>query len=149
MTTSPWRGLLDGVLVGLIAGCAHGRGKAPPQTQPGASSVTSEDIRRAPGESIEELLMTRFPGVSVIRTSDGGIAVRIRRATSLHGSNEPLYVIDGIPIQPGPNRSLTGLNPYDIESIEVLKDAISTAMYGGRGANGVIVIKTKRPPPRQ
>jgi TonB-dependent SusC/RagA subfamily outer membrane receptor len=144
MTTSPWRGLLDGVLVGLIAGCAQGRGKAPPQTQPGASSVTSEDIRRAPGESIEELLMTRFPGVSVIRTSDGGIAVRIRGATSILGSNEPLYVLDGIKIQPGPNGSLSGINPYDIASIEVLKDAVSMVMYGGQAANGVIVIRTKR-----
>ncbi len=149
MTTSPWRGLLGGLLAGIIAGCAHGHKNAPPQTQAGASSVTSDDIRRSPTESIEELLMARYPGVSVIRTSDGGIAVRIRGPTSLSGANEPLYVIDGIPIHPGPNGSLTGLNPNDIESIEVLKDAISTTMYGGRGANGVIVIKTKRPPPRQ
>jgi TonB-dependent SusC/RagA subfamily outer membrane receptor len=149
MTTSPWRGLFGGLLVGLIAGCAHGSKNAPPQTEAGASSVTSDDIRRSPGESIEDLLMSRYPGITVTRTSDGGIAIRIRGATSLSGGNEPLYVIDGTPIQPGPNGSLTGLNPNDIESIEVLKDAISTTMYGGRGANGVIVIKTKRPPPRQ
>jgi TonB-dependent SusC/RagA subfamily outer membrane receptor len=148
MTTSLSSGLFGGLLVGLIAGCAHGRSNAP-QTQPGASSVTSEDIGRAPGQSIEELLMTRFPGVSVIRTSDGGIAIRIRNATSVSGGNEPLYVLDGTPIQPGPDGSLAGLNPNDIASIEVLKDAVSTTMYGGRGANGVIVIKTKRPPARQ
>lgn len=139
-----------GLFIGIIAACAHGRSNAPPQTQPGASSVTSEDIRRAPGESIEELLMTRFPGVSVIRTPSGGIAVRIRGATSIRGSNEPLYVLDGIKIQPGPNGSLTGINPYDIESIQVLKDAVSMVVYGGQAANGVIVIKTKGPalPPR-
>lgn len=149
MTTSPWRGLLDGLLVGLIAGCAHGRGNAAPHSPPPASTVTEDDIQNAPGQSIEEVLQGRIAGVTVTRTVDGGIAVRIRGQTSLTGTNEPLYVLDGIPMQPGPNGSLTGLNPYDIASIEVLKDAISTAMYGGRGGNGVIVIKTKRPPPRQ
>ena len=88
--------------------------------------------------------MTRFPGVLVTRAPDGGIAVRIRGATSLHGSNEPLYVIDGVPIQPRQGGSLQGINPYDIESIEVLRDPTGTSMYGVRGANGVIVIKTKR-----
>lgn len=89
--------------------------------------------------------MGRFPGVWVTRTPDGGIAIRIRGATSFRGGTEPLYVLDGIPIQPGPGGGLSGINPYDIASIEVLKDAASTAMYGVRGANGVIVIKTKRP----
>ncbi len=88
--------------------------------------------------------MAKVPGVWITRTADGGIAVRIRGTTSLHGNNAPLYVVDGLPIQPGPNGSLTGVNPYDIESIQVLKDAASTSMYGARGANGVIVIKTKR-----
>lgn len=89
--------------------------------------------------------MSRFPGVVVTRAPDGGLSVRIRGTTSIHGSNEPLYVIDGMAIRPGPGGSLEGINPYDIESIEVLKDAASTTMYGMRGANGVIVIKTKRP----
>jgi len=145
MTSSPSPALSVGLLVGLIAACARSRAAAPPPSDPPhTSTVTSEDIRRAPGESIEELLMTRFPGVSVIRTSDGGIAVRIRGATSILGSNEPLYVLDGIKIQPGPNGSLSGINPYDIASIEVLKDAVSMVMYGGQAANGVIVIRTKR-----
>lgn len=87
--------------------------------------------------------MSRFPGVSITRAPDGSLAVRIRGTTSLYGSNEPLYVIDGVPVRPGPGGSLSGINPYDIESIEVLKDATATAMYGVRGANGVIVIKTK------
>ncbi len=89
--------------------------------------------------------MTRFPGVYVTRTSDGSIAVRIRGTTSIHGSNAPLYVIDDIPITPGPGGSLQGINPLDIESIEVLTDPASTTRYGIRGANGVIVIKTKAP----
>ncbi len=79
------------------------------------------------------------------RSADGSIAIRIRGVTSIHGGNEPLYVIDGLPIQPGPGGSLAGINPYDIESIEVLKDPASTTMYGVRGANGVIVITTKQP----
>ncbi|MBC7791209.1 MAG: TonB-dependent receptor plug domain-containing protein, partial [Anaerolineae bacterium] len=61
-----------------------------------------------------------------------------------NASNAPLYVVDGLAIQPGPNGSLVGINPYDIETIEVLKDAASTSMYGSRGSNGVILIKTKR-----
>ena len=91
------------------------------------------------------LLSDRFPSVEVSRTPDGGIAVRIRGPTSILGSNEPLYVVDDIAVQPGPNGILSGVNPYDIESIEVLKDVASTAMYGVRGVNGVIVIKLKRP----
>ena len=84
-------------------------------------------------------------GVVVSRTEDGGIAIRIRGASTFTGSNAPLYVVDGVAIQPGPNGSLTGINPYDIASIKVLKEAAETTMYGSRGANGVIVIKTKRP----
>lgn len=108
--------------------------------------MTSEDIHRQGGsdEPIEKILQGRVAGVTVSRGSDGGIAVRIRGATSIYGSSEPLYVLDGMPIQPGPNGSLSGVNPYDIESIKVLKDPAETAMYGVRGANGVIVIKTKK-----
>ena len=103
------------------------------------------------GQSVgraEELLAGRFPGVEVYR-APGGIAVRIRGATTVYGSNEPLYVVDGMPIEPGPGGALVGINPGDIEKIEVLKDAGSTAQWGSRGANGVIVIKTKRGPGKQ
>jgi TonB-dependent SusC/RagA subfamily outer membrane receptor len=139
------------LLIGLLAGCGHADTPerdvepAPELHPPGETTVTAEDIERSPGDPVEEVLANRFPGVRVIRTPDGGIAVRIRGTTSVHGSNEPLYVIDGVPIRPGPGGSLQGINPYDIESIEVLTDPASTAMYGMRGANGVIVIKTKRP----
>jgi len=133
-----------GLVVGLISGCSHSSGTSQ-KSPPPSSTVTAQDIERTPGEPIEKSLMGRFPGVSVTRTADGGIAVRIRGTTSIRGSNEPLYVLDGIPIEPGPNGSLSGINPYDIASIEVLKDAADTAIYGMRGANGVIVIKTKPP----
>lgn len=133
-----------GLVVGLVSGCAHS-GKTSQTSAPEGPTVTSEDIERSPGQPIERALEGRFPGVSVTRTPDGGIAVRIRGTTSLHGSTEPLYVLDGIPIQPGPNGTLTGINPHDIASIQLLKDPAETAIYGMRGANGVIIIKTKRP----
>jgi TonB-dependent SusC/RagA subfamily outer membrane receptor len=107
--------------------------------------VSAKEIQDQPGKPIEEILASRVSGVRVTRTPDGGIAVQIRGATSIMGDNAPLYVVDGVAITPGPGGSLTGINPYDIASIEVLKDAASTTMYGSRGANGVIVIKTKKP----
>lgn len=102
-------------------------------------------MERTPTLSIEQMLMARVPGVLVTRTADGGIAIRIRGGTSIYGRQEPLYVINDIPIEPGPDGSLTGINLYDIASIEVLKDPASTTLYGVRGANGVILIKTKLP----
>jgi TonB-dependent SusC/RagA subfamily outer membrane receptor len=105
--------------------------------------VTSDDMDQVPDEPIEKMLQGRVAGVTIVRTPDGGIAVRIRGATTINGETEPLYVIDGMPIQPGPSGSLVGINPHDIASIEVLKDAASLAFYGVRAANGVILIKTK------
>jgi len=146
MIPSPWRVVPAALLVGCIAACTHGRGKAAQAGAPAAPVVTSDDIGRSPAEPIEELLMSRFPGVTVTRTADGGIAIRIRGATSIGGSNDPLYVLDGVKIQPGPNGGLPGLNAYDIAFIQVLKDAVSMVTYGGQAANGVVLIATKRPP---
>lgn len=141
--------LFVGLALGFVVGC----GRSTPPSQPGPSpaatpstTVTSEDIERLPpGVAIEEALMGRFPGVIVERTTGGGVAVRIRGAASFYASEQPLYVLDDIPIQPGPQGALVGINPYDIASIQVLKNPADTAIYGVRGANGVIVIKTKRP----
>lgn len=138
------RGLLAcGMLVGLIAGCARGNASEPSDLYPTPALVTSEDLQRTPDQPIEKILMAKVPGVWITRTSDGSIAVHLRGTNTFHGNNEPLYVIDGLPIQPGPDGALSGISPYDIASIEVLKDAISTSLYGVRGSNGVIVIKTK------
>lgn len=145
MSWFPSRAVRTAGLVLGFAGCAKSGQPSQPSPSRG-STVTSEDIERtAPGRPIEEVLMGRVPGVLVERLPNGGVAIRIRGAASFHASTQPLYVLDGIPIQPGPNGGLTGLNPHDIESIQVLKDAADTAIYGIRGANGVIVIKTKRP----
>ena len=139
-----------GLICVLLAGCAHGGDRetgAAGADQYGTSdepAVSADEIARTPSESIERILMTRFPGVWVARTPEGGLSVRIRGASSITSSTEPLYVIDGMATRPGPNGSLTGVQAQDIETIQVLKDAASTAMYGVRGANGVIVIRTKQ-----
>ena len=140
------------LLAGLISGCASGNAALPDPTSDAAlrgnsasgTIVTSDDLDRTPVESIERALAAKVPGVYISHTADGSIAIRIRGNSSITGSNEPLYVIDGTPVNAGPGGSLTGINPKDIASIEVIKDAVGTSFYGVRGANGVIVIKTKR-----
>ena len=131
----------------LLGAAACGRQGAPADgdrlTPRDSAAVVRNDGRR-PNDSVEEMLEGRVAGVTVTRTADG-IAVRIRGASSFYGNTEPLYIVDGLAVQPGPNGALSGITPQDIASIRVLKDAADIAMYGSRGANGVIVIKTKRP----
>jgi TonB-dependent SusC/RagA subfamily outer membrane receptor len=135
--------------VALLSACAPSGG---PQTGPtpdtsarDGATLTAEQIQQNPGDPIEKLLMNRSPGVWVGRGPDGSLAVRIRGgSSSLYGNNEPLYVLDGFPITAGAGGTLPGISPYDIESIKVLKEAADISMYGARGANGVILIKTKR-----
>jgi iron complex outermembrane receptor protein len=117
-------------------------------TQPKEESTSSvekidADDHRHPMTRAEEML-EGVPGVQLLRAPGGGIWVRIRGVNSIYGSNEPLYVVDGMPVQVNPGQGLSWLNPRDIATIEVLKDASSTAIYGSRGANGVVIITTKR-----
>src|SRR3954463_3274715 len=92
------------------ASCAHpsGTGAEPQQSAPSSSggTVTANDIAQQPGKSIEEVLAGRIAGVQVGRDETGALTVRVRGGSSINGSNEPLYVIDGITIQPGPGGSL-------------------------------------------
>jgi TonB-dependent starch-binding outer membrane protein SusC len=142
MTSSLLRGALcASVLIGLAAGCAS---RNPLREPPGQPTVTAQDIEENPGQPIEKLLEAKVPGILVTRTANGGIAIQIRGTSSFYGSNEPLYVIDDVPIAAGPGGALSGVNPHDIESIKVLKNPEDTAIYGVRGANGVIVITTKK-----
>jgi TonB-dependent SusC/RagA subfamily outer membrane receptor len=141
----------------LVAGLATGCASVPTHTTPGdsgpsgapnaplpATTITGDDIDRAgPDDPIEKALASHVPGVMVSRTPDGGIAVRIRGNSSIGGNLEPLYIIDGVAIQPGIGGALVGINPHDIATIEVLKDAASLSFYGLRAGNGVILIKTK------
>jgi TonB-dependent starch-binding outer membrane protein SusC len=109
------------------------------------SSITSEEISGMRVSHVEELLRGRLAGVDVIRLGNGDFTVRIRGSSSLMGSNEPLYVIDGMPIRAtGFMNALSGIAPQDIRRIDILKDAGSLAMYGSRGANGVVLITTRR-----
>ncbi len=128
------------MLVGLAAACSSGSTNREPPVSP---TVTSDDIARNPSRPIEEVLQAKNPGVSITRTA-GGLAVQIGGPSAWDGNRAPLYVLDGSPMQPGPGGVLTGVNPYDIESIKVLKNPADIAIYGMRGANGVIVITTKR-----
>ena len=129
------------VLIGVATGCGSGNTNREP---PGTPTVSPADFERSPGESIEHVLQAKYPGVSITSTA-GGIAVQIGGPSSFYSSGAPLYVLDGSPIEPGPGGLLTGLNPYDIESIKVLRNPADIGIYGMRGANGVIVITTKRP----
>jgi TonB-dependent starch-binding outer membrane protein SusC len=142
-----------GCIAVAMAACSSGKSapetaSRPEATAPAnAATVKSATIEQSPKESVEKILEGRIAGVVVNRLSDGTIAVRIRGGSSFHGNNDPLYVLDGVPIEAGPNGSLSGVNPHDIESIKVLKSAAEVAIYGSRGANGVIVIKTKKAAP--
>ena len=109
------------------------------------ASLDADDARRATARDMADLIETRFAGVEVFRLASGGISVRIRGQRSFTGDKEPLYIIDGMPQHVGAPLLLRDLDPRDIESIDVLKDAAATSVYGSRGANGVIIITTKHP----
>lgn len=132
------------------------------------SSINAEELEDIPQVGIDQLLQGRAAGVTVTQNSGqpgSAVSVRVRGVTSITGSNEPLYVIDGVPVSGDANNSstsgrtaaasfngsgqtgvspLASLNPNDIASIDILKDASATAIYGSRGANGVVIITTKR-----
>ena len=135
------------VLCGAFSvACASGGPK--PEPTPSASSraatVNADEIARTPNESADKYLSGRAVGYNPDAAAYGGIKVRIRGSTSAGNNDVPLYIVDGVPVQPGPDGSLTGISAYDIQSIKVLKDVADVSQYGVRGANGVIVIKTKK-----
>ncbi|MFK7949587.1 MAG: SusC/RagA family TonB-linked outer membrane protein [Saprospiraceae bacterium] len=106
------------------------------------ASVSTEDIEKKPFARLENALQGKAAGVQVTQYSGkpgNAISVRVRGATSLSAGNEPLYVLDGVPIL-----NTEGINPADIASIEIMKDASASAIYGARAANGVVLITTKR-----
>lgn len=158
------RGASVALLVGgLVTACASARSGVPaPATDPenevrvgydtqeranltgSVGSITAEDIAGQKVTRVEEMIEGRFAGVQVVRMRNGGISLRIRGQSTLLGSSEPLFVIDGMPVHSAPGTALLGMNPADIARIDILKDAGATAIYGSRGANGVVLITTKR-----
>lgn len=107
------------------------------------SSISAKDISELPVTNARQALQGRAAGVEVSQAGSkpgAGPQIRIRGRRSFNASNDPLYVVDGIPLSGG----IDDINPNDITSMEVLKDASSTAIYGSRGANGVVIITTKR-----
>ena len=106
-------------------------------------SVKQEDLMQTPTSDVTQALAGRVAGVQVMQSEGepgASVSIRVRGGISITQSNEPLYIIDGFPSEDGMNT----LDPGEIESIDILKDASSTAIYGARGANGVIVITTKK-----
>ena len=114
-------------------------------------AIKAEEMNKGAVTSPQELIMGKVPGLSVSQ-GDGapgaGSTIRIRGGASLNASNDPLIVIDGIPVSndaaPGTSNALATINPNDIETFTVLKDASATAIYGSRASNGVIIIQTKK-----
>ncbi len=154
--------ILAGALL-LAGGCA--RAGMAPSEQPSPDSVSigygRQSTRNTTGAiqeiqagshgtqqyaTVADMLEGRVAGLEVLRSA-GGISLRLRGTTSLTGNNEPLLVIDGQMVTPdGTSNALLALAPADIDRIDVLKDAGSTAIYGVRGSNGVIEIFTRRGP---
>lgn len=125
-------------------------------------SLKAKDLTPGANVNVEQTLLGRASGVQVYQKSGepgSAMSVKIRGASSITAGNDPLYVIDGMPVNnlspvtgsgagfvatPNPRNPLNSLNPSDIESIEILKDASATAIYGSRGSNGVVIITTKK-----
>ena len=115
------------------------------------STVKSDELKQTSISNLAQGLQARVAGVQITQNSSapgGNVSVRIRGTNSLNGTSEPLYIVDGVQISNSGGVTdvspLATINPNDIESVDILKDASATAIYGARGANGVILITTKR-----
>ncbi|MDR1120541.1 MAG: TonB-dependent receptor plug domain-containing protein, partial [Dysgonamonadaceae bacterium] len=107
------------------------------------SQLKADQLVDVPISDFRQAMVGKMPGVQVLQTSgdpEGVLSIRVRGTSSVNAGNEPLYIVDGMPIE----RGFSNLNNNDIESIEILKDASSAAIYGSRGSNGVVLITTKQ-----
>ncbi len=134
------------IVAGLVLACTHHvpnqvNGPTPPPRLPNGT-MSADEASRQNATSLEQMLVGRISGVSVSPAPGGGIVVRMGGPTSFYSGQEPLIVVDGNPVA-GSGGTLTWLDPHDVEYIRALKDPSETAIYGVRGANGVILIKTK------
>ncbi|MFN2571760.1 MAG: TonB-dependent receptor plug domain-containing protein [Gemmatimonadales bacterium] len=129
----------------LLVGCAHR--KALPSgadARPPYTVLTADDIRRSPGQSLEQLLMAHVPGLTLERAADGHLKLIIRGRNTILGDDEALFVVNGVPLGPAMSGNLSAVDIHEIETVQVLREAVATAAYGVRGSNGVIVIRTKQ-----
>jgi TonB-dependent SusC/RagA subfamily outer membrane receptor len=104
--------------------------------------MRGNEAARENATTLAQMLTGRLAGVTVSPSPDGGIIVRMGGPTSFYSDQSPLFVVDGVPIESS-RSTLNWLSPHDIESVQALKDPSQTAIYGVRGVNGVIIIKTK------
>lgn len=130
----------------LLVSCSHNQSSTAAQAEPlpPGTVLTADDIRRSPGQSLEQLLLARVPGLTIERAPDGHNKLIIRGRTTLVGDDEPLFVVNGIALGPAAGGNLNAINIYDIATVQVLRDAAATSAYGVRGSNGVIIIRTKQ-----
>ena len=129
----------------LLLGCSAPR-EAGSENNDDRNVITGEEAIESNAIDISDLIAKKVPGITITETGDGRIITRIRGRNSFHGPDIPLYVVDGLPTEPGRDGSLPGVFITEIEWIKVLKGPAETARWGMRGANGVIEVKTKSGP---
>lgn len=135
----------DAVMLDAVVSVGYGTVKQKDLTT-SVAIVSTKDVDTRPVTSVSSVLQGKAAGVQVIQPNGApgqGMVVRVRGASSLSSSNDPLYVVDGVPVGEG-NYAIAYLSPNEIETMQVLKDASSAAIYGSRGANGVVLITTKQ-----
>jgi TonB-dependent SusC/RagA subfamily outer membrane receptor len=136
--------LLIGVVALMVVGCSRRSSREPGSTPQvtGATTSVTPDANQGGPLTIDELLRGRVSGLQIIPRPDGGYSYNIR---GVSGRVEPLFLVDGVEIEANQlHTALSGLTREDIRKVEVLKDLASTAMYGQRGAGGVVLISTKK-----
>ena len=156
---NPVRAAVAALSVVLLAGCYHSPNPPDPAAPRGrdmgiggirtgsADSIRGDDTRGQHMTDVAAMLQGRVPGLEVIRNGSD-ISLRIRGSDSINSEGEPLIILDDAPVaSQSVSMVLRGLNPKEVESIDVLKDVASTAVYGTRGAHGVIIIRMKHPKP--
>jgi TonB-dependent SusC/RagA subfamily outer membrane receptor len=129
----------------VLTACSHRQAGSPTaDSRPPDTVLTADDIRRSPGQSLEQLLLARVPGLTIERAADGHSKLVLRGKNTILGDDEALFVVNGIPLGPAVSGNLAAVDLHDIETVQILRDAVATAAYGVRGSNGVIIIRTKQ-----
>jgi TonB-dependent SusC/RagA subfamily outer membrane receptor len=129
----------------LLSACSANKSGTHATSHPSGSGlvITADQIAQSPGMSLEQILVSKVPGLSFGRSADGRVIIILRGSSTFMGDPEALVVVNGIALGPNSAGNLNAINSHDIESITVLRDAASTAQYGSRGGNGVILIRTQ------